>query len=77
MGSDSICFLATGVACKSWHGSLNKSDSYVPFILSYPGGNSEVLKTVKDDACKAANCNGNWALPDFVKEITKEQFGDK
>ena len=23
----------TGVACKSWHGSLNPSDSYVPLIV--------------------------------------------
>jgi len=64
----------SGVACKSWHGSLNPSDSYVPFILSYPGGNSEVLTDVKNSACET-DCKGNWELPKFVKEIINEQYG--
>jgi len=35
----------TGVACKSWHGSLNPSDSYVPLIVAYPGGTKQLSKT--------------------------------
>lgn len=68
----------TGVACKAWHGSLNPSDSYVPFIVAYPGGNrfeiDEILK--KDTICKAdySECKGNWKLPDIVKEIISEQY---
>jgi predicted AlkP superfamily pyrophosphatase or phosphodiesterase len=68
----------TGVACKSWHGSLNPSDSYVPFIVSYPGGNkTEVEKILqKDTLCKTdySNCKGNWKLADVVKEIISEQY---
>ena len=68
----------TGVACKSWHGSLNPSDSYVPFIASYPGGNKSELEQIlqKDSLCKTdySNCKGNWKLSDIVKEIISEQY---
>jgi hypothetical protein len=68
----------TGVACKSWHGSLSRSDSYVPFIFAYPGGNkTELEKILKKDAVCAndyGNCKGNWKLTDTVKEIIKEQY---
>jgi hypothetical protein len=74
--SDVMDRYTSGVACKSWHGSLNPSDSYVPFILSYPGDNSEVLADVKEETCKEADCSGNWALPDFVKEVVNKQYGD-
>ncbi len=69
---------SSGVSYKSWHGSLNPSDSYVPFIFAYPGGNKfeidEILK--KDNVCKEgySNCKGNWKLTDIVKEIIKEQY---
>ncbi len=69
---------STGVSYKSWHGSLNPSDSYVPFIFTYPGGNKyeidEILK--KDTVCKAdySNCKGNWTLTDIVKGIITEQY---
>jgi predicted AlkP superfamily pyrophosphatase or phosphodiesterase len=69
----------TGVSCRSWHGSLNRSDSYVPFIVAYPGGNkTEIEKIVqRDTLCKADNsgCKGNWKLTDIVKEIISEQYG--
>ena len=44
----------SGTACKSWHGSLNRSDSYVPFIFAYPGGSQSELAAIlkKDDICK-------------------------
>jgi hypothetical protein len=68
----------TGVACKSWHGSLNRSDSYVPFIFAYPGGNKiEIEKLIqKDTACKIdySNCKGNWSLPNIIKGIILEQY---
>jgi hypothetical protein len=68
----------TGVACKSWHGSLNPSDSYVPFIVSYPGGNNYEIEKIlqKETLCKAdySNCKGNWKLSDTVKEIISEQY---
>jgi type I phosphodiesterase/nucleotide pyrophosphatase/transglutaminase superfamily protein len=68
----------TGVACKSWHGSLSPSDSYVPFIFAYPGGNNAELKTMlrKDAVCGPDydNCKANWKLPDIIKEIISEQY---
>jgi hypothetical protein len=70
----------TGTACKSWHGSLNRSDSYVPFILAYPGGNkNEIEKIIKEEgACKEdySNCKGNWKLVDVVKEIISIQYNN-
>jgi hypothetical protein len=68
----------TGVACKSWHGSLNRSDSYVPFIFAYPGGNKSEMEKIlqRETVCKAdySNCRGNWKLTDTVKEIISEQY---
>jgi predicted AlkP superfamily pyrophosphatase or phosphodiesterase len=68
----------TGVSCKSWHGSLNPSDSYVPLIMAYPGGNNvEIEKIIrKDTVCKEdySNCRGNWKIPNIIKELLKEQY---
>jgi hypothetical protein len=68
----------SGVSCKSWHGSLNRSDSYVPFIFAYPGGNSNELEQIlkKNSLCKSnySECKANWKLPDIVKEIVSMQF---
>jgi len=68
----------TGVACKSWHGSLSRSDSYVPFIFAYPGGNKTEIETIlkKDTVCRSdySNCKGNWKLTETVKEIIKSQY---
>jgi hypothetical protein len=65
-------------ACKSWHGSLNPSDSYVPFIISYPGGNKlEVDVIIKNaEACgeNYSNCIGNWKLKDVITEILKNIY---
>jgi hypothetical protein len=64
----------TGVACRGWHASLNRSDSYVPFILSYPGGNANVVEQIRDEICASGDaCKQNWVLPEFVKKILKEQ----
>ena len=67
----------TGVACKSWHGSLNPSDSYVPLIVAYPGGNKKVLEQIIDetDGCKVATgCDGNWRVTDLIKKIIEKQY---
>jgi hypothetical protein len=68
----------TGAACKSWHGSLNRSDSYVPFIFAYPGGNKTEIENIlkKNSVCSSdySNCKGNWNLTDTVKAIIKEQY---
>jgi hypothetical protein len=54
----------SGVSCRSWHGSLNKSDSYVPFIVAYPGGNKYEIEAIlkRDNVCKPdySGCKGNW-----------------
>ena len=67
----------TGTACKAWHGSLNRSDSYVPLVVSYPGGNIAQIKKIleKDTFCKKdySECRGNWNLPDIVRSIVLEQ----
>lgn len=68
----------TGVACKSWHGSLNPSDSYVPLIVAYPGGTKATIENLlqRDEVCKSdySNCKGNWKLTDIVKELITEQY---
>jgi hypothetical protein len=64
----------SGVACKSWHGSLNRSDSYIPFIISYPGGNSVELGELENKVCTRTACNGNWMLQELVKEFITGQY---
>lgn len=68
----------TGVSCRSWHGSLNRSDSYVPFIISYPGGNRYEVENIlkKANVCDTdySKCKYNTKLPDIVKEIISEQY---
>jgi len=68
----------SGVSCKSWHGSLNCSDSYVPFIVSYPGGNKYEIESIlkSDEVCGSdySLCKGNWKLPDVVKKIINMQY---
>ncbi len=58
--------------------SLNRSDSYVPFIIAYPGGNKNELEKAlqRDTLCKMdySNCKGNWKLTDIVKGIISEQY---
>jgi hypothetical protein len=53
---------------------MNQSDSYVPLILSYPGGNIKELQKTTNSVCTGAGCKGNWALPDLVKHIINRQF---
>jgi hypothetical protein len=64
----------TGVSCKSWHGSLNKSDSYVPLTLAYPGGNRFELGAILNIVCANNSCDGNWKLGELFKEIIKAQY---
>lgn len=64
----------TGVACKSWHGSLNRSDSYVPFILSYPGGNKDEMIKVTSTICINNGCEGNWSVTELIKNIIQRQY---
>jgi len=74
---DTIDRYTAGVACKSWHGSLNPSDSYVPLILAYPGGNKKELADIVDktDYCNVAEgCDGNWNVTDLVKQIITKQY---
>jgi len=57
---------------------LSPSDSYVPFIVSYPGGSKAELEKIlqRDTLCKAdySNCNGNWKLSDIAREIVSEEY---
>ncbi len=69
-----------GVACKAWHGSLNPSDSYVPLILAYPGGNKYELQDILDnvEGCETVDgetrCEGNWKVMDVIKELVSGQY---
>lgn len=65
---------STGVSCKSWHGGLNRSDSYVPFVIGYPGGNRFELDPILNVVCADNGCNGNWELADFIKEAIGRQY---
>jgi len=66
----------SGVACKAWHGSMNPSDSYVPMILSYPGGNKEEIHEIMSrvSGCPNQQCGGNWDIPDIIKETLIRQY---
>jgi hypothetical protein len=71
---------STAYACKSWHGSLNRSDSYVPYIVAYPGGNKLEIKPFIDTTpgCNSASgCDGNWRVTDLIKTIVQMQFGSQ
>jgi Type I phosphodiesterase / nucleotide pyrophosphatase len=65
----------SGVACRGWHAGLNRADSYVPLILSYPGGNKAIVDTIAQTVCGAgANCARNTALPAFVEQVYREEY---
>jgi hypothetical protein len=67
----------SGVACKAWHGSLSRSDSFVPFIVSYPGGNRHELEPIikKPEVCGSQMaCEGNWKATDLIKAIMQTQY---
>jgi hypothetical protein len=68
---------SSGSACKSWHGSLNPSDSYVPLIVSYPGGNKAEIESIINSvpSCSNGQCEGNWNVTDIIKEIITRQYG--
>ena len=70
----------TGVSCKSWHGSLNRSDSYVPLIVTYPGGNKYELEPLIEDTegCSISQgCDGNWRVTDLIKTIIETQYKEE
>lgn len=67
----------SGVACKSWHGSLSTSDSYVPLIVTYPGGNKTEFEPFVNNTpgCSTSQgCDGNWRVTDLIKSIIKKQY---
>jgi len=71
---------STGSACKSWHGSLNPSDSYVPFIVAYPGGNKYELEPHinNTEGCDTVQgCDGNWRVTDLIKTIIEKQYSSQ
>ena len=62
-------------ACKAWHGSLNPLDSYVPLIMSYPGGNKKALEEIINstaDCSVSTGCEGNWKVRDLIKEYCRK-----
>jgi hypothetical protein len=63
-----------GVSCKSWHGSLNRSDSYVPFIVAYPGGNVTQLNNIIEEICPSGQCDYNTKLSDLIKKMGISQY---
>jgi len=65
----------SGVACRGWHGGMNRADSYVPLILSYPGGNDAILDGIAQSVCgEGVNCARNIILPELVKQIYREEY---
>jgi hypothetical protein len=73
---DAINRFTTAYACKAWHGSLNPSDSYVPLVIAYPGGNnSETDKLLQSvSACSNGQCEGNWNVTEIIKTIIDSQY---
>ena len=68
---------STAYACQSWHGSLNKSDSFVPLIFAYPGGNKQEFNNMLTSICPNHTCEGNWVLSNLVKKIIEPQYSDQ
>lgn len=67
----------SGVACKAWHGSLSPADSYVPLIVTYPGGNKTELEAYVNntDGCSTdQGCDGNWRVTDLIQSIIIKQY---
>jgi hypothetical protein len=66
----------SGGNIESWHGSLNRSDSYVPFIPAYPGGNAGELAPTVAVVCGTTDgtCAGNWLLTPLVEELIHRQL---
>jgi hypothetical protein len=65
---------STGVSCKSWHGSLNRSDSYVPFIVAYPGGNGNEIASIAEKVCLNDLCKGNWGTKELIIKMIEMQY---
>ncbi len=74
---DTTSRYTSGVSCKAWHGSLSTSDSYVPLILAYPGGNKEEIDSIVKKVCPNGQCEGNWRTTDIAREIIVEQYADQ
>lgn len=72
----------TGVACRGWHAGLNRADSYVPFIMSYPGGSGgEVWGAIRGLCLPPLgggkqNCRRNWLLPELVRDILRKGYAE-
>jgi hypothetical protein len=59
----------------SWHGSLNRSDSYVPFIVSYPGGNTEPLRSLVTPVCGTdTSCDSTLRVAPLVAQVLSTQI---
>jgi hypothetical protein len=67
---------SSGGNLPSWHGSLNRSDSYVPFIVSYPGGNAEQMKQFVEPVCGpgATHCESTLKVAPLIKGIIGGQM---
>jgi hypothetical protein len=67
---------SSGGNLPSWHGSLNRSDSYVPFIVSYPGGNAAQMKDFVEPVCGpgATHCESTLKVAPLIKQIIREQL---
>jgi hypothetical protein len=73
-----------GMSCRSWHGSLNRSDSYVPLILSYPGGSKADLNNILTgvEGCSEGqdqehtwSCDFNYRLKNIIENAISLQYG--
>jgi hypothetical protein len=59
----------------SWHGSLNRSDSYVPFMVSYPGGNADQVKEFVEPVCgSTTHCESTLKVAPLIKTIVSRQL---
>jgi hypothetical protein len=66
---------SSGGNLPSWHGSLNRSDSYVPFIVSYPGGNTNQIEDFVEPVCESTtHCPSTLKVAPLIKQIIREQL---
>jgi hypothetical protein len=83
-GEPSSKRFSSGVPCNGWHAGINRADSYVPFIVSNPGGNLDIVDVILDTVCgtdrscgsaqPAHSCLRSSDLPRVVRTILESEY---
>ena len=77
-----------GVSCRAWHGGLGRADSFVPLIVSAPGGSGDGFLNWwtyghgQERICATGqnsnlDCHGNWLAADMAHTLLTDLYGRK